>query len=144
MISDHWTRGNTARVVSKCIISVALMTSVLTIGLESSASAVSAISEAGTFPVNAEVLGGTTLSVNPQKVGDLLIFQIADPLAEHHGHRGALPRDRNVATRAAIRRHCERRDCRGDLVGGGHVDGSHHDHRYLLGQCRRSQSRTGE
>ena len=35
MISDHWTRGNAARVVSKCIVSIALMTSVLTIGLAS-------------------------------------------------------------------------------------------------------------
>ena len=32
------------------------------------------LTEAGTFPVNTKVLGGTTLSVNPQKVGDLLIF----------------------------------------------------------------------
>jgi len=75
MISDHWTRGNTARVVSKCIISVALMTSVLTIGLESSASAVSTISEATGFPVAHEAQGVNTLTVNPQHVGDLLIFQ---------------------------------------------------------------------
>jgi uncharacterized repeat protein (TIGR02543 family) len=75
MISDLWTRGNTARVVSKCIISVALMTSVLTVGLESSASAVSVISEAAGFPVAHEAQGVNTLTVNPQHVGDLLIFQ---------------------------------------------------------------------
>jgi hypothetical protein len=35
MISDHWTRGNSARVVSKCIVSIALMASILTVGLAS-------------------------------------------------------------------------------------------------------------
>ena len=31
--------------------------------------------EAATFPVSAEVQGGTTLTVDPQKVGDLVIFE---------------------------------------------------------------------
>jgi hypothetical protein len=53
------------------------MTSVLTVGLASAASAApgSTISEAVGFPVNTETLGGTTLTVNPQKVGDLIVFQ---------------------------------------------------------------------
>ncbi len=32
------------------------------------------VSEAATFPVNVKALGGTTLSINPQKVGDLIVF----------------------------------------------------------------------
>ena len=75
MITDHLTRGGTARVVAKCLISITLMTSVLTIGLQGAAHAAPAITEAATFPVNAEALGGTTLTVNPQKIGDLVIFE---------------------------------------------------------------------
>src|ERR1019366_907390 len=33
------------------------------------------ITEAAGFPVNSESLGGATLTVNPQKVGDIVIFQ---------------------------------------------------------------------
>jgi hypothetical protein len=49
--------------------------------MASEASAASAVSEAATFPVNTEVLGGTTLSINPQKVGDLVVF-----VSEIHSH----------------------------------------------------------
>ena len=77
MTSDPWRRGKTAHFVPKCVVALALMTSVLTVGLASAASAApgSTISEAVGFPVNTETLGGTTLTVNPQKVGDLIVFQ---------------------------------------------------------------------
>ncbi len=39
------------------------------------------ISEAATFPVNTEVVGGNTLTINPQKVGDLIVFD-----SEIHSH----------------------------------------------------------
>jgi uncharacterized repeat protein (TIGR02543 family) len=57
------------------MLSIAMMTSFLTVGLESAAHAASAITEAATFPVSAESSGLTTLTVNPQNVGDLVIFE---------------------------------------------------------------------
>ena len=75
MTSDHLTRRKTVRVAAKCMLSIAMMTSFLTVGLESAAHAASAITEAATFPVSAESSGLTTLTVNPQNVGDLVIFE---------------------------------------------------------------------
>jgi hypothetical protein len=75
MISDHWTRGNTVRVVSKCLVAIALMPSVVAVGLEGAAHASPVVSEAAGFPVSAEVQGGTTLAIDPLKLGDLIIFE---------------------------------------------------------------------
>ena len=33
------------------------------------------VTEATTFPVNVQSLGGLTLTINPQKIGDLIVFQ---------------------------------------------------------------------
>ncbi len=77
MISHDWTQGNTARAASKFLLSIAFMASVLTVGLESAAPAanLSTVTEAATFPIAVESLGLSTLTVNLQKVGDLVIFQ---------------------------------------------------------------------
>jgi uncharacterized repeat protein (TIGR02543 family) len=77
MTGHRRTLKETAHVALQFTVAVACMTSVLSLGLDVAAHAASAstISEAATFPVSAEVLGGTTLSVNPQNVGDLVIFE---------------------------------------------------------------------
>jgi len=77
MNTDPWSRWKTARSVSKSIVIIALLSSFLSLGIENAATAASvpAVSEAVGFPVNAATLGGTTLTVNPQKVGDLIVFQ---------------------------------------------------------------------
>ena len=75
MISNRRMRQKTVRVVSKCLISMALMTSVLTVGLESAAHASAPIAEAATFPVSTSGPGATMLTVNPQKLGDLVVFE---------------------------------------------------------------------
>jgi hypothetical protein len=74
MNSNRSTLGKTARVLTKCVACVAIMASVLTVGLEGVASASGAITEAATFPVSVESLEHVTLNINPQKVGDLLIL----------------------------------------------------------------------
>ena len=109
-----------------------------------SAVAVVKISEAATFPVNTEVVGGNTLTINPQKVGGLIVFD-----SEIHSHtvtvdRGELSRDRHMALGQALPRHRERRDHRRDLVGGRDGHGLHQDHRHVFSQHRRAQPRTGE
>ena len=76
MIGGHGMRGRTAHVATHILVLVTALSSLLSVVLEGAAHAsTAAISEASTFPVNAEALGGTTLSVNPQKVGDLVIFE---------------------------------------------------------------------
>jgi uncharacterized repeat protein (TIGR02543 family) len=53
-----------------------LISSVLTVGLETVASATgSTISEAATFPSFDESLGLSTLAINPQNAGDLVVFE---------------------------------------------------------------------
>ena len=74
MKSRPWKDATTVRAISMCIVSIALTSSVLTVGFANEASAASAVSVAATFPVNTEVLGGTSITVNPQKVGDLVVF----------------------------------------------------------------------
>ena len=77
MTSHQWTQGNTARAALKLLLSLSLIASVLIVGLENAAHAanVSTVTEAATFPVDAQSLGLSTLTVNLQKVGDLVIFQ---------------------------------------------------------------------
>jgi hypothetical protein len=77
MSRDHWILSKVARVLTTFIAFVALMSSVLTVVLENSASATGVITEAATFPVSVESLsptGVTSLTVVSQHVGDLLIF----------------------------------------------------------------------
>ena len=71
------TLNKVIRVLTTFIAFVALMSSVLTVVLESSASASGTITEATTFPVSVEssvAPGVTSLTVVSQHVGDLLIF----------------------------------------------------------------------
>ena len=63
-----------ARTLSLGVLALALVSTVLSVSVASDASAATGISEASTFPVNTEVLGGNTLTINPQKVGDLIVF----------------------------------------------------------------------
>jgi hypothetical protein len=67
MISDHWTRGNAARVVSKCIVSIALMTSVLTIGLASVAPPASSLTG------GAALVAGSTSSTKAGTTGAITV-----------------------------------------------------------------------
>jgi hypothetical protein len=60
--------------ISKSVVATVLISCALTVGTSIEATAASALSEAATFPVNTQTLGGTTITVNPQKVGDLVIF----------------------------------------------------------------------
>ena len=69
-----WKRAGILRAASTSIIAIALMSSALVLGVANEAIAASAVSVAPTFPVNTQSLGGTTITVNPQKVGDLIIF----------------------------------------------------------------------
>jgi uncharacterized repeat protein (TIGR02543 family) len=56
-------------------LAVVLVASILTVGPETAAfAASSSISEAATFPVNNEASGLSTLSIDPQNVGDLVIL----------------------------------------------------------------------
>ena len=78
MSRDHWILSKVVRVLTTFIAFVALMSSVLTVVLESAASASGAITRAATFPVSVEssvAPGVTSLTVNPQHVGDLLILE---------------------------------------------------------------------
>jgi uncharacterized repeat protein (TIGR02543 family) len=76
MIPDHKKRGKTARFATTCFISTVLISSVLTFGLETAASATgSTISEAATFPNFNEAPGLQTLAINPQNAGDLVVFE---------------------------------------------------------------------
>ena len=73
MKSHRWTLTRFVRGFSLCAVAATLITSVLTVDIASAASS-SGMSEAATFPVNTEVIGGNTLTINPQKVGDLVVF----------------------------------------------------------------------
>ena len=77
------TYAGNARSVCTHIAAFILAVSFFTIGLETAALATStfSVSEAATFPVNSETLGGATLTVSPQKVGDIVIFN-----SEIHSH----------------------------------------------------------
>jgi len=75
MSRDHWTLSKVARVLTTFIAFIALMSSVLTVVLESSASASGTVTEAAApFPYSGEASGVTSLTVVSQHVGDLLIF----------------------------------------------------------------------
>jgi uncharacterized repeat protein (TIGR02543 family) len=73
----HLTFGKVARVLTTLIAFVALMSSVLTVVLESTAGATGTITEATGFPQDAEASSGglTSLSITPAHVGDLLILE---------------------------------------------------------------------
>jgi hypothetical protein len=81
MISDHWARGNAARVVSKCIVSIALLTSVLGLGLESAApagAAAIALVAGSTSSTKVGTTGAITVT-SPQNVtssGDVLLVMV--------------------------------------------------------------------
>jgi uncharacterized repeat protein (TIGR02543 family) len=75
MSKDHWTLSKVARVLTTFIAFVALMSSVVTVVLESSASASGTVTEVGApFPYSGESSGVNSLTVVSQHVGDLLIF----------------------------------------------------------------------
>jgi hypothetical protein len=78
MNGNRSTLGKTARVLTKYVACVALMASVLTVVLESTASASGTITHATGFPVTVEssvAPGVTSLAVTPQHIGDLLILE---------------------------------------------------------------------
>ncbi len=62
------------RALGKYVAICALVASGLTLGVASTASAASNISEATGFPVNAESANLTSISISPQNVGDLVIL----------------------------------------------------------------------
>jgi hypothetical protein len=71
--------------VSKCIVSIALMTSVLTFGLESTAPAASNITESATSPINAELstgaialVAGSTSSTKSGTTGGITVTSPQD------------------------------------------------------------------
>lgn len=74
MNGQRWKLTRFVRVLSLLVTSVTLLTSLIAVSTASGAFAASGVSEAATFPVNTEVIAGNTLTINPQKVGDLIVF----------------------------------------------------------------------
>ena len=74
MFGTHVMRRTTARFATG-VVSLALLTSVLTIGVATPAFAAGTTISQATNPVASESQGVTTVTVNPQNIGDLVIFQ---------------------------------------------------------------------
>jgi|GEM_PF-6261768 len=75
MIGNSTSRLKGARLALAGSLAVILAASILTVGSQTAASAAGlSISEAATFPVGGESAGLSTVAINPQHVGDLMIL----------------------------------------------------------------------